>query len=328
MKEPRYAATSLIEKITSPARNIITNASIFVGSRRAFGTNVFQNDWDLLIVLDSARHDIIQELKSEYEFLNDIDSIWSVGSTSPEWMANTFCRTYEEVISKTAYITSNPHSKTVLENNLSERYQGHRKDMKKLRRYGDFDIVQFNGFEAYEPVWRQNSTNKKYTMYENYGNPRNVTDRAISLLRQQDLDRTVLHYMPPHTPFIINAIRENREPREYEKSPWKYIRKTGDRSSPFEAHKKMLRWVLDDVELLLNNVDAKRVVITADHGDSFGEFGTYGHPAGSPNPHVRRVPWITTTAEDSEMHTPEQSNKNVNGNNVDVESQLEALGYV
>lgn len=56
-------------------------------------------------------------------------------------MANTFSEQYMAEISRSGYVTDNPHSATVLENDLTERFQGHRKDITKLQRYGQYDIV-------------------------------------------------------------------------------------------------------------------------------------------------------------------------------------------
>ena len=39
--------------------------------------------------------------------------------------------------------------------------------------------------------------------------------------------------------------------------------------------------VLRHVQNLLNNHDAERVIISADHGEAFGEFGVYRHPVGN-----------------------------------------------
>jgi hypothetical protein len=61
------------------------------------------------------------------------------------------------------------------------------------------------------------------------------------------------------------------------------------------------------VALLLENVDAERVVITADHGEGFGEYGVYEHPVGCPAPTIKRVPWATTTAADTGSYVPEDA---------------------
>jgi hypothetical protein len=75
-------------------------------------TPVWNRDWDVLLILDACRVDVMQEVLSEYEFLPPtLESIWSVGSTTPEWMDRTFDPdTYETQMCRTAYLTGNPFS--------------------------------------------------------------------------------------------------------------------------------------------------------------------------------------------------------------------------
>jgi len=43
-------------------------------------------------------------------------------------------------------------------------------------------------------------------------------------------------------------------------------------------------------------------VITADHGEAFGEMGVWGHPYGFPFAPVKTVPWAETTATDERTY--------------------------
>jgi hypothetical protein len=87
-------------------------------SRFPIGVNVFEKEWDTLIVLDACRIDAIREVAPEYKFLKnaEIDSIWSVGSASSEWYAQTFVRDYARELAETALISSNPHAGKALVN--------------------------------------------------------------------------------------------------------------------------------------------------------------------------------------------------------------------
>jgi hypothetical protein len=86
-----------------------------------------------------------------------------------------------------------------------------------------------------------------------------------------------------------------------------------------------LRLVLDEVAVLLENVDADRVAITADHGEAFGEWGFYEHPVGCPLPAVKRVPWAETTATDH--RTREAAVAPADTAERNVTEQLRDLGY-
>ena len=70
------------------------------------GTNVFAKERDILVILDACRLDLYQESINA-----DAESIWSVGSSSEEWLANTFA---EVDTSDTIYVTGNVFSKDYL----------------------------------------------------------------------------------------------------------------------------------------------------------------------------------------------------------------------
>lgn len=63
---------------------------IRVGARRRSNwlsersTNVFEREWDILLVLDACRVDLLASVADEYEFVQGGRSIYSVGGTSPE----------------------------------------------------------------------------------------------------------------------------------------------------------------------------------------------------------------------------------------------------
>lgn len=71
-------------------------------SRYPIGRNVYERDWDLLVVLDTCRVDALREVSPEYDFIGEVDAVWSVGSATAEWTANTFTQSHLDKISKTA----------------------------------------------------------------------------------------------------------------------------------------------------------------------------------------------------------------------------------
>ena len=134
--------------------------------------------------------------------------------------------------------------------------------------------------------------------------------------------------MPPHSPYRADAIKSNRELRDYEQNPWKNLKSDTERDAVWESYLNELRWALDHVEVLLRNVEADSVAITADHGEAFGEYGVYSHPSGVPHPHVRRVPWVTCSAADSGEYEPNIEPPSDRGIGGAVEDQLQKLGYL
>lgn len=53
--------------------------AVGVNAYRTIGTNVFDREWDALIVLDTARVDALRIVADEYNFIKNVESIWSVG---------------------------------------------------------------------------------------------------------------------------------------------------------------------------------------------------------------------------------------------------------
>ncbi|MFC5278677.1 hypothetical protein ACFPM1_07900 [Halorubrum rubrum] len=81
---------SLPSRIARPLYYAYVGALLSVTKRYRWGTNVFDRDWDLLVVLDACRVDALREVADEYGFVGDVESMTSVGSTSFEWMNHTF----------------------------------------------------------------------------------------------------------------------------------------------------------------------------------------------------------------------------------------------
>lgn len=298
------------------------NASVWANSRWEIGSNIYDYDWDLLVLLDTCQPEALKAVQNEYPFLTEIGRKWSVGGQSAEWMANTFDQRFKDDIENTAYITANPHSKSVFENRLKENWNEYSDPhIERLAKWGKWDFVTINDLGHYEPVWKYD-----YCSEYKYQTPRPTTDCAIKIGRSEQYDRMMVHYMPPHEPYVANAIAEGREMEEYEESPIEYLRETGEKDRVYTEYLNMLRWVLDDVEILLENIDRENVVITADHGEAFGEYGIYRHHAGSLHPKIRWVPWVRTTANDRNSYSPEFDPAESTERSVD--DALKALGYI
>lgn len=317
--------------------SILLPSHIYINSKFDCGKNIFEEKWDLLIVLDTCRPDALRSVSDEYGFLDKVHEYWSVGGDSWEWMANTFDRHYINEIQNTAYITSNPHSKTVLENQFRKNHNDKkikRKKVQRLKKYGDFDLVPIKEFRKYHPTYfnliedggfdkNQASWDLNMTMSDNkYPSPRSVTNHGIVIDRKYDFERIILHYMPPHFPYIAQQ-------RKYESSEgFTSIKEISILENPrnysWEAYLDNLRWGLNEVKLLLQNVDREKVVITADHGESFSKYLPYLHCSGSVNPKVRKVPWVVTTANDSNSYKPEIDERKYQHSADEI---MEALGY-
>jgi hypothetical protein len=280
-----------------------------ITSRWPIGQNIYEEDWDMLIILDACRVDALREVAPEYSFINTVDKRMSVGSHSREWIAKTFTEKYKKEIGQTTYVTSNLNVKKVLE----ERKKPESRREKEIPfSFSSYDFLHIDDFDHLDPVW-------EYTKHEWGGGfpPDIVTDRAVKLARERPRKKLIVHYMQPHNPYIgtDEPIMElNQEGKVNRETLW-------------EAYLDTLRCALDEVKKLINNVDANKTIITADHGEALWERGVYGHDLTNPMPEVKQVPWVETTARDTGSYNPSER---LRGELTDeeIKERLADLGYV
>jgi len=261
------------------------------------GTNIYSRDWDVLLVLDACRANTLADVAPEYSFLNTNDKIWSVGSSSAEWMRKTFINDFYEEMAKTTYITGNPFTAK---------------------------NVDDNRFKNLEELWR-------FAWDEEIGTmpPRPLTDRGIEIMRSNQPSRLIIHYMQPHFPCIPEPIRSGYKPIEaiYGTSDiWDDVKKNKvDPETVYDRYVENTHFILENIGLLLSNIEANKVVITSDHGNAFGEKWLWGHPGGVQISAIREVPWYITSASDKQTYSPGKISQIES--ELSVEERLKALGY-
>lgn len=337
---PRSILHKILKGVHNPGRAlryILTpryrNTAVRLTSRFPVGTHVLSREWDLLILLDTCRVDALRSVADEYSFITDVDSMLSIGGSSPEWMAHTFDVSRKNSLQSTAYLTANAWAERVLDQRLDPKGQySDFEILSRLNRCGTWDLIQPSDLGRIERIWKFVPEEERPTAYqEPHGlmpggaPPRYVTERAISVARQYNHDRLILHYMQPHAPYMANADRTGRGLHQYEHDPFEYLQKGGLRDDVWNAYLDELRFVLDDLKILLQNVDAEKVVISADHGEAFGEFGIHNHHTGSFHPNIRVVPWVVTSGTDTGSYSPQIRPREQNDR--DVAEELRALGY-
>ncbi|MCJ0618976.1 hypothetical protein JZX76_05420 [Haloarcula hispanica] len=290
------------------------------------GTNIYSEEWDTLIILDACRVDALREVSDEYDFIKNVDTRWSVGSTSKEWLINTFKNKYEEQINETALVTGNAWAEMVFEQSpdwgswtsLTDTFwHGH-----PIGQIAKRNIVSHADFYEYLPVW-SNTNNVENSAPR----AKSVTDAAIETARNRHPEKLIVHYMQPHEPFFHDSGPEESLSKK-DKKPMDVLRADGNKNEIWGRYIDNLRYVLDSVKLLLENHNAGKVIITADHGELFGELGLHGHLAAFPHPNLRRVPWVKTEAKDEESYRPERRFSDFKDTSGNVQERLKDLGYV
>lgn len=262
-------------------------------ARLNYRPSVWERDWDVLVIMDACRVDALRLVVDKDDRLPDgkrVKSVVSPASTSAEFMRSQFTRGPVDEKASAALICSNPHT---------AKCEG----------------VSSGQWKRVEEVWRYYSDVGKI----NATPPRPVTDMAITVGRETNQSRMIVWYMQPHFPArTFNKVGMFKKLRDGE---FNYSR-------VWEAYLDNVQWVINDIALLLQNLDAETVAVTADHGESFGEYGVYGHAPNIPTPQLKLVPWLTLTAEDTDTHNPEYGrNHSSRDREVAVNEQLSSLGY-
>lgn len=263
-------------------------------TRLNYRPSVWERDWDVLVIMDACRVDALRTVvdgDDRFPAGDEVRRVVSPASTSAEFMWSQFTRGAADEKSGAALVCSNP---------FTAKCEG----------------VSDDQWRRVESVWRYHADTGPIDATP----PRPVTDTAITVGRETDLDRIIVWYMQPHFP----ARRLNQT------GVFKKIR-DGEISHQraWEAYVDNIQWVLDDIALLTQNLDAETVVLTADHGESFGEYGVYGHAPNIPTPQLKLVPWLSLSATDTGSHEPTyESSREEEAKDADVDDQLSALGYL
>jgi len=272
------------------------------------GESVYSKHWDVLVVIDACRYDLALELseKNSFNWWNNIESTWSLGSSSEEWMEKNFTPDYAEEMSNTAHITANVYSNFELNNS-------------------DWRIL----LESWKDHWDDTIGTTPADM---------VIKQSIQVWEDKNPDKMIVHLMQPHAPFISHGwshtpisnsdITSTWGQYDTEKTVWNQYR-DGEISHDqlWTAYKDNLEYALTHIDTLLNSIDAETVAITADHGNALGEYGVYGHPTGIGHPNLRKVPYVTTTATKNQSIEQITENENKEITDEIVEKRLNSLGY-
>lgn len=259
--------------------------------------SIWDREWDMIVILDSCRPEWIQEVSSEYDFITNVGTINSVGSHSMEWVDKTFKSANPATLEESIYITGNHYARRAPEDKFSEFE----------------DLNNYSGEFPAPPAHV-------------------ITDRTVAVCREQTWRHCIVHYMQPHKPFLqCDSDRRNVEiAAEWSKGHQlyhQYFKENITKQELIDGFINNLRYVLDEVDLLLDNVDAPKTVITSDHGQALGERFIWDHHPGVQIEPLKKVPWVECTAKDKQTLNPKDLSQ-VSESNEPIEDRLEQLGYM
>ena len=297
-----YTSRQLIRGIRNPREGLLEVWKLYHRKlRRRGGVDVTEQDWDNLVILDACRYDLFAELNS---IDGQLSSVISAGSHTGEFVVQNFAdRQFADLV----YVSANPQLQTN-------------------------DVT--GNFFAFVHLWEDYWDKDLKTVL-----PDIVTREALAAEKQYPNKRLVVHYLQPHYPFIGETGRqiEHRsvgaggviaEDPEIA-SIWKQLKRGKvEKSTVRNAYIENLNLVLPHVETLVENLDGK-TVITADHGNAFGEWGIYGHPSGVYFEPLVKVPWFVTPFTERKHIEAGDPITSTHHEQVEdsVEQKLKHLGY-
>lgn len=263
--------------------------------------NINEENWDNLIVLDACRFDFFEKVYADY-LDGELEKRLSKGSNTGEWLVKTFPEKYDYV-----YYSANPY------------INSHGIPLKKCHpKYEKYTWNAIDHFLKIVDVW-EFGWNEEYDTIH----PKEVNKACLSHL---DKDKKIIHYIQPHYPYLsyegvfypiytvklahegwFNFLKNSIFNKQTRTVIWKRIKKMFNPKYEVDQLEQMylqtgmdkllfyyednLRIVMTYVSKLLNNLDGV-TIITADHGEAFGEDGVWGHPHGKNIPVLLEVPWF------------------------------------
>jgi len=236
----------------------------------AFDLFEHRDEWRTVVLLDACRFDAFERVN---RLPGRLEKRISVASCTEDWVLRCLDRPLPDVV----YVSGSPY----------------------VSRW-HFEQLEVEMRLAHlEEVWRDGWDDDLHTVP-----PAAIAAAFDRLLPQLPDKRFVLHFMQPHHPYI--------GPVRLAKAGWRRFfgameldvpELEGDtpiemledgkvtREEVVAAYESNLAFVLGEVQRLLSRLP-RPIVVTADHGEAFGECGNFGHPCGTPLPELVEVPYL------------------------------------
>jgi hypothetical protein len=275
------------------------------------------SDWDYCLVLDACRYDVFCEVYDEY-LDGTVEKRRSVGSSTPEWACRTFTDHHD-----IAYFSGNPFINDLgiplneLKWGASCDYEWtaneHISDVVDVWKHGwdeELGTVPRENLEAslrerHNLVERNERTVLHYMQphapYLSRGAGQKLKQIQKGIRRQEDSQEKAADGGGPIAalgqtvrPRIESALEGSELAQKaglwLELDPVDLVQ-NGTRETAFELHEENLRIALESITELIPKLDG-RVVVTADHGEAFGEEGVWEHHIETYIPPLMEVPWL------------------------------------
>jgi len=277
-----------------------------------------QSDWDYCLVLDACRYDVFSEIYDEY-LDGTLEKRRSVGSSTPEWAYRNFTECHD-----IAYFSGNPFINDLgiplneLKWGASCEYEwtasDHITEVFDVWKSGwddDLGTVPPGGItEAFwnnrDAVERTERTVLHYMQphapYLSRGKGQKLKQIQKGIRKQEaaangeaEADGGTLasvgDTLRPKVERVLDGSELAQKAGLWLELDPADVMKNGTQEAALGLYEENLRIVLEDIAGLVDELDGQ-VVVTADHGEAFGEEGVWEHHIETHIPALVEVPWL------------------------------------
>ncbi|WP_159904975.1 hypothetical protein [Salinirussus salinus] len=274
-----------------------------------------ESEWDYCLVLDACRYDVFSRLYDDY-LAGTLEKRRSIGSSTPEWASRTFTGSHDiAYLSGNPFIndlgialdelkwgascdyewTANEHIDEVVDvwdhgwddelgtvppGSLASSLRGHEDIVDRA----DRTVVHY--MQPHAPYLSRGSGQKLRRIQSGIRKQGEADDGSTGGLLTRLADRV----RPRVERLLEGSQLVQKSGLWLELDPLAVVR-NGTREAAMELYEENLRIVLEAVAELVPELDG-RVVVTADHGEAFGEEGVWEHHIETHIPPLVEVPWL------------------------------------
>jgi hypothetical protein len=290
-----YTPNQILSGLKDPKLTIFELLKI-ANKRRAI--NITQKDWDNLIILDACRYDLFEEVNT---LPGELTRGRSLGSKTGEFLKENFG---DSQYPDTVYISANP------------QVQLH-----------DIDRRFYDRIRLWEDEWDDELRTVP---------PEAVVTRTLQASEKYPHKRLIIHFVQPHYPFIGETGRQIKHGEmigdgliaDERTAPtiWERLEKGEiERSIAWKAYRENLELTLPHLKRLIDGLNGKSIV-TSDHGNAFGEWDIFGHPASRHIKSLVEVPWLEIMT-DERKEIREGEIEPTTDETSELQDRLAHLGY-
>jgi hypothetical protein len=287
------------------------------------GIDIFDEDWDNFIILDSCRHDYFEDAKKSHKLPGELTTKISRGSQTPEWLkANFEGKTLHDTVYVSASIV--PYHIGVEEFDDGTPFQ---------KKYA-FDLDIHELVNLWEDPPKEAKRVYDDSRIADYVIPADATaDAALKVHEEYPNKRLIVHIVPPHLPYLGPT---GEEIHQKSARPWRETfggECTISLNMLEQAYQENVDHAVAATKTLLNEFRGKSVV-TADHGEYLFDrsypvpITEYLHPAKIYTEELVEVPWLVVDSDERKTIESEEPKMDQIETDVDSREQLEALGYL